>query len=51
MMHMLQWFYTRVATVRFKCSRCFHDMLQALHMNVARVEQDVAMVLHIYCKR
>jgi hypothetical protein len=43
-----------VASVCFKCCRCFRDMLQVLHMDVAKVDQNVAyvaMVVHVCCKR
>jgi hypothetical protein len=42
-----------VARVCFKCFRCFRDMLQVLHIDVAKINRDiayVAMVVHVYCK-
>jgi hypothetical protein len=42
------------ARVYFNCFRCFRDMLQVLHMDVAKIDHDVvhvAMVVHICCKR
>jgi hypothetical protein len=42
-----------VANLCFKCFRCFIGMLQVFHMDIAKVDQDVAyvaMVIHICCK-
>jgi hypothetical protein len=47
-----------VASVQFKCFNVFRSMLQVFHMDVAKVDrgvvkvdQDVAMVVHICCNR
>jgi uncharacterized CHY-type Zn-finger protein len=43
-----------VAKVCFNCFRCFRDMLQVFHMDIAKIDRDVAhvaMVVHAYCKR
>jgi hypothetical protein len=34
----------------FKCFGCFRDMLQMFQIDVAKVDYDVAMVVHICCK-
>jgi hypothetical protein len=37
----------------FKYFSCFRDMLQVFHLDVAKLDQDVAyvaMVVHVYCK-
>ena len=42
-----------VASVHFKCFRCFRSMLQVFHTDVAKVDRDVtyvAMVVHVCCK-
>ena len=42
-----------VARICFKCFRCFRGMLQVLHINVAKVNRDVAhviMAIHVYFK-
>jgi hypothetical protein len=42
-----------VAKVYFKCFRCFRGMLQVFHINVAKVDLDVAHVaiaIHVCCK-
>jgi hypothetical protein len=42
-----------VASVEFKCFKCFSGMLQLFHMDVAKVDRDVAyvaMVVHVCCK-
>jgi hypothetical protein len=42
-----------VASVCFKCFSCFRGMLQVFHMDVAKVDRDVAyvaMVVHVCCK-
>ena len=39
-----------VAIVCFKCLRCFRGMLQVFHVDVAKVDRDVAMVVYVYCK-
>jgi hypothetical protein len=44
---MLQWLYTYVASIHFKCFSCFRSMLQVFYLNVAYV----AVAIHIYCKR
>jgi hypothetical protein len=44
MLHMLPWFYTHVSNVCFKCSRCFGLMLQVFHLDVAKVDLDVAYI-------
>jgi hypothetical protein len=41
--HMLQWLYTYVASVYFKCFTCFIRMLQVFYLDVAYV----AVVIHI----
>ena len=44
----------RVANVCFKCFRCFRGMLQLFHMDVAKVDWDVAYAASVsdaYCKR
>jgi hypothetical protein len=36
------------------CFSCFRDMLQVFHMNVVKIDRDVAhvaMVVHVCCKR
>ena len=43
-----------VASICFKCFRCFRDTLQLFHMDVAKVDRDVAYVaiaLHVSCER
>jgi hypothetical protein len=45
-LHMLQWLYTCVASVCFKCLCFFKRMLQVFHLYVAYV----ATVVHICCK-
>jgi hypothetical protein len=45
---------THIASVCFKCFICFRDMLQVFHMDVAKLDRDVAyvaMVVHVCCKR
>ena len=44
-LHMLQWLYTCVTSVCFKCFSCFKCMLQVFHLDVAYV----AMAIHVYC--
>jgi hypothetical protein len=42
-----------VASVHFKCLRCFRGMLQLFHMDVAKADRDVAyvaIVVHACCK-
>jgi hypothetical protein len=41
-----------VASVHFKCFRCFRGMLQVFHKDVVKVERDVAMgyTLHVCFK-
>jgi hypothetical protein len=42
------------SSVPLKCFKCFIDMLQVFHTDVAKVDQDVtyvAMVVHVCCKR
>jgi hypothetical protein len=42
-----------VASVYFKYFRCFRGMLQVFHMDVTKVDREVAyvaMVVHMYCK-
>ena len=44
---------TDVASICFKCFRCFIGMLQVFHMDVAKVDRDVAYgasVLEACCK-
>jgi hypothetical protein len=44
---------THVASVYFKCFRCFRGMLQVFQMGVAKVDQNVAyvaIVVHVCCK-
>jgi hypothetical protein len=41
---------THVAKICFKCFRCFIWMLQVFHMDVAIVNWDVAMVVHVCFK-
>jgi hypothetical protein len=36
-----------IATIRFKCFRCFRGVLQVFHIDVAKVDRDVAYVLHM----
>jgi hypothetical protein len=41
-----------IASVYLKCFRCFRGMFQLFHMDVAKVDRDVAyvaMVVHIRC--
>jgi hypothetical protein len=41
-----------IASVHLKCFRCFRGMFQLFHMDVAKVDRDVAyvaMVVHIRC--
>jgi hypothetical protein len=40
-----------VANVHFKYFRCFKDMLQMFHTDIAKVNRYVAMVVHVCCKR
>ena len=40
-LHLLQWLYTYVASICFKCSSCFKRMLQVEY---------VAVAIHICCK-
>ena len=43
-----------VAGVYFKCFRCFRGMLQVFHIDVSKVDHDVAhvaMVVYVCCKR
>ena len=43
-----------VASIYYKCFRCFRGMLQVFHMDVAIIDRDVAhvsMVVHVCCKR
>jgi hypothetical protein len=43
-----------VATVWFKCFRCFRGVLQVFHIDIAKVDRDivyVAMVIDACCKR
>jgi hypothetical protein len=39
-----------VASVHFKCFRCFRDMLQVFHKDVAKVDRDVACVAIDYTR-
>jgi hypothetical protein len=43
-----------VASICFKCFRCFGDVLQVFHIDIAKVDWDdvvhVAMVIHVYFK-
>jgi hypothetical protein len=44
---------THVASVCFKCFRFFSGTLQVFHIDVAKVDRDVAyvaMVVHVCCK-
>jgi hypothetical protein len=41
---MLQWLHTHVSSVCFKCFTCFRLMLQVFHLDVAKVDLDVAYV-------
>jgi hypothetical protein len=41
MLHMLQWLYMHVAS---GCFKCFRRMLQVFHLDVAKVDMDVAYV-------
>jgi hypothetical protein len=45
-LHILQWLYTYVASIWFKCLVCFKHMLQVFYLDVAYV----ALAIHIYCK-
>jgi hypothetical protein len=46
MLHILQWLYTYVASVFFKCFSCFHLDVACFHMDVAYV----AVAIHVCCK-
>jgi hypothetical protein len=48
MLHMLQWLYTYVSSVYSKCFICFRYMLQVFHLNVAKVDLDVAYMQVFY---
>jgi hypothetical protein len=42
-----------VASLYFKCLRCFLGMLQVFHVDVTNVDRDIiyfGMVVHVYCK-
>jgi hypothetical protein len=44
----------RVTSVCFKCFRCFICMLQVFHVDVVKIDCDVAyvaMAIHVRCKR
>jgi hypothetical protein len=43
-LHMLQWLYTHVLSICFKCFICFRLMLQVFHLDVAKVDLDIAYV-------
>jgi hypothetical protein len=45
-LHMLQWLYTCVAIVRFKCFSYFKRTLKGFHLGVSYV----AVAIHICCK-
>jgi hypothetical protein len=41
---MLQWLYTYVLSVGFKYFICFRHMLQVFHLDVAKVDLDIAYI-------
>jgi hypothetical protein len=41
---MLLWIYTYVSGLRFKCFRCFRLMLQVFHLDVIKVDLNVAYI-------
>jgi hypothetical protein len=42
MLHILQWLYTHVASISFKCFSYFRCMFRVFHLDVAEVYLDVA---------
>jgi hypothetical protein len=44
MLHMFLWLYPHVSRVCFKCFICVILMLQLFHLDVAKVELDIAYV-------
>jgi hypothetical protein len=42
---MLLWLHTYVSSVCFECFRCFRLMLQVFHLNVTKIDLDVAYVV------
>ena len=40
-----------VGRVCFNCFRYFRGMLQMFHTDVAKIDRDVAIVVHVCCKR
>jgi hypothetical protein len=54
MLHMLLCVYTHVLSICFKCLGCFRLMLQVFHLDVAKVDLDIAyvsMAMHTRFKR
>jgi hypothetical protein len=44
MLYMLFWLYTHVSSVYFKCLRCSKLMLQVFHLDVAKVDLNIAYI-------
>jgi hypothetical protein len=44
MFHILLWLYTYVSSICFKCFSRFRRMLQVFHLDVAKVDLDIACV-------
>jgi hypothetical protein len=45
---MLQWLYTYVASVCFKCFSCFRRMLQVFYLDVAYVAVAIHILLQVH---
>ena len=48
MLHMLQWQYTHVASLCFKCFMCFRHLFQNFHPDVSKVDLVLHMLQWLY---